>query len=87
MDAEKLNVDMFVQYAYSGRPLLVKNAAKKWKALDSFSFKFFQDLYEVFGYTPFDIDTKDCQFFRWKSKQKHNFLNLQVIPYLSKSLF
>ena len=66
----------FAKYAYSGRPLLVKNAAKKWKALESLNFQFFRDLNEEFAYTPFDVD--HCQIFRWKSKEKHNFQDLQV---------
>ena len=70
----------FAKYAYSGRPLLVKNAAKKWKALESLNFKFFRDLNEEFAYTPLDVD--HCQIFRWKSREKHNFLDLQVLMLL-----
>ena len=66
-EAEKLKEDIFVQYAYSGRPFLVKNAAKNWKALDVFTFEFFRDL-----------RPKDCQFFPYKRKETQYFQALKV---------
>ena len=73
-----MNTDLLKKYALAGRPLLVKNAVKNWKALDSFKFEFFRDIYDHFGSKPFDIALEECQFFRWKSKDKHNFLHMSV---------
>jgi hypothetical protein len=34
IDGGNMNVDLFVEkYAYSGKPLLVKNATNNWKAM------------------------------------------------------
>ena len=86
VDVSMLNVDIFLnEYAYSGRPLLIKNAAKNWKAMEKFNFEFFKDLYAGLPNTPVlynGVDgygSKDCQFFAWKSEGKHHLNNLQVI--------
>jgi len=33
-------------YAYSGRPLLVRNATNWWPATEAFTFTFFREIYE-----------------------------------------
>jgi hypothetical protein len=33
-------------YAYTGRPLLVRNATNWWPASEAFTFTFFRDIYE-----------------------------------------
>ena len=64
------------KYAYSGRPLLVKNATYDWKAMNSFNFEFFRDLYEDLQSPVLDNEEEGCQFFAWNFKE---FKNLQVI--------
>ena len=78
IDAANLNVDIFVdKYAYSGRPLLVKNVTKKWKAMDSFNFEFIRDLYKGLD-DPWSMDPTKCQFFTYKTEGHHHFEKLQV---------
>ena len=81
------------KYAYSGRPVLIKNAAKNWKAMEKFNFEFFKDLYAGLPNTPVlynGVDgygSKDCQFFAWKSEGKHHLNSLHVIMPLKKLNF
>ena len=69
IDVKKLKKDNFVEYAYSGRPLMIKNAAKKWKALNIFTLNFFQDLNakdqpnDLWDAIPPEI----CEFFPYNS--------------------
>ena len=86
IDAADINADIFVEkYAYSGRPLLVKNATNEWIAMSSFNFEFFRDLYEDLE-SPIiyeDQDDADCQFFAWNSEGKAHYRNLKVNDNLS----
>ena len=46
IEGGNMNEAFFVdKYAYSGRPLLVKNATYDWKAMNSFDFEFFRGEY------------------------------------------
>ena len=49
-------------YATSGKPLLVKNGAKDWKAMNSFSFEFFRDLQNHAHEYEDNFYVKECQF-------------------------
>uniref|UniRef100_A0A336MQ43 CSON002439 protein n=1 Tax=Culicoides sonorensis TaxID=179676 RepID=A0A336MQ43_CULSO len=56
------------RFAYSGAPVIVKDAAKNWTATEVFSFDYFRDLYLA----ALD-DTKNkanCQFFPYKTEFK-----------------
>jgi len=45
--ASEINPSIFRErYAYTGRPLLVRNATNWWPAVEAFTFNFFRDLYE-----------------------------------------
>lgn len=62
-----ISLEQFKQrYAYSGTPVLVKDATSDWQAMTSFSFLFFKELYN-------DIDgalesvEEECQFFPYKT--------------------
>lgn len=52
-------------YAYSGRPVVIKNALTNWTALNVFSYEFFRDLY-----TKEASSTRShrCQFFPYKTE-------------------
>ena len=77
IDNGNMNVDLFVEkYAYSGKPLLVKNATNNWEAMTSFNFEFFRDLYEDLQSPVLDNEEEGCQFFAWNFKE---FKNLQVM--------
>ncbi|KAK0172176.1 hypothetical protein PV328_005525 [Microctonus aethiopoides] len=54
-------------YAYSGRPVVVTDATKNWKAMTEFSYLFFKNLY--LG------QSANCQFFPYKTE----FKNLQDV--------
>ena len=73
---QDMNEDLFMErYAYSGRPLLVKNATNEWSAMDTFDFEFFRDLFEDLNSPVLDNEEEDCQFFAWDFKE---FSNVQV---------
>lgn len=52
------------KYAYTGVPLLVKNGASNWTAINTFSFEFFKELYSN------TYQNKDEKFKRKKFKKK-----------------
>ena len=55
------------KYAYSGVPVLVKGATANWSAMTTFSFHFFQKLYnETEG--ALKAVENDCQFFPYKTE-------------------
>ena len=60
IDASNLYFDLFMdEYAYSGKPLQVKNITSQWKAMKSFDFEFFQNLYSSLE-NPSILDKKQC---------------------------
>jgi hypothetical protein len=77
INSDEMTREVFEKiYAYSGRPVLVKNAtADNWKAGSTFNFEFFRDLYEDLNSPVLDNKASDCQFFAWDFKE---FESLQV---------
>lgn len=76
IDALDLDKDLFAaKYAHSGRPVLVKNATTTWRAMGTFDFEFFRDLYEDLDSPVLRNELQDCQFFAWDFKE---FNNVQV---------
>ena len=75
IDGGNMNVDLFVEkYAYSGKPLLVKNATNNWKAMttvrimsfrqdnnDKFSVKFLMFVLISFFQPSLKSDLKEVQ--------------------------
>ena len=57
------------EYAYSGRPVIITDAARNWTALKTFSFDYLKSIYNkdspVFSE---DGQNKGCQFFPYKTK-------------------
>ena len=67
-----LSYQIFDQiYARSGRPLVVRNATKKWRAMQEFSFDFFSELYKNLS-SPALTGDDDCQFFSWDFSEFRN---------------
>ena len=61
-----LTAEKFVnEYAYSGRPLVVKDATENWTAVEVFSFKYFQ---EIYGDKALNVTEDECQFFPYKTE-------------------
>ena len=77
IDAINLNAHTFEEkYAYSGRPLLIKNAANNWKAMVALNFEFLQKLNSIQFMNEDDeeINFQECQFFGYNGP----FKNLKV---------
>ena len=63
-----LTKDEFVEkYAYTGRPVLIRNGSKNWTASSHFSFEFFKNIYPQNSPILQSAD-KDCQFFPYRTK-------------------
>ena len=58
-------------YARSGRPLVVRNATKNWRAMEEFSFNFFSNLYKNLS-SPVLTGEEGCQFFAWDFSEFRN---------------
>ena len=77
-----LTKEEFVQkYAYTGRPVLIRNGSKRWSALSHFSFKFFKNIYPENSPVLESVD-KDCQFFPYRT----NFESLGEVFNMSESM-
>lgn len=66
--------NMEISYLTPARPVVITDGAKDWLAINTFSFKFFRDLYQ--GYSKFS-----CQFFPYKTE----FRSLQEALNMSES--
>ncbi|KAI4493166.1 hypothetical protein M0802_009583 [Mischocyttarus mexicanus] len=69
----------FEPYAYSSKPIIIKNATSHWPASKIFSFEFFQNLYEHIDGTYESIE-EESQFLQFNS----NFNNLREVFAMSK---
>lgn len=71
-----INPDDFEEkFAYNGNVVVVTDATMNWTAVDVFNFWFFKELYEKEDPKQ---KTRDCQFFRYKTKFKHLFEAFQM---------
>ena len=76
----KLSEEEFVeQYGYSGRPLVVTDAAKNWSALELFNFTFFKRLFQE-NKDAYKINEDECQFFPYNT----DFISLEQAFNMSK---
>lgn len=64
----------FEPYAYSSRPMVIKNAAVHWPARKVFSLYFFKNLYESID-GAYESVQEECQFLHFKS----NFASLKEV--------
>lgn len=55
------------RYAYSGRPVVIKDALVEWDATNAFSYAFFQRLYLVDKPVARWRSAQRCQFFPYKT--------------------
>ena len=64
--SEDMNRDLFKQrYDRTGRPVLVKNVSKHWKAVTEFNFEFFKNLYLELDSPVLLNENDDCEFLTW----------------------
>ena len=71
----------YEKYAYTGRPVLIRNGSKDWTALSHFSFEFFKNIYPKDSPVLQSVD-KDCQFFPYRT----NFESLGEVFNMSDSM-
>ncbi|XP_066603810.1 uncharacterized protein [Prorops nasuta] len=69
-----LTKDTFKPYAYSSKPIIIKNAANHWEASKIFNLKYFHNLYENINGAYESIE-EECQFLHFKS----NFTSLKDV--------
>ena len=63
-----LTKEEFVEkYAYTGRPVLIRNGSRNWTASSYFSFEFFKNIYPKDSPILQSAD-RDCQFFPYRTK-------------------
>ena len=55
------------KYAYTGVPVLIKEATKNWTAMETFNFEYFKKIYTEKEDT-LDVIDQDCQFFGYKTE-------------------
>lgn len=66
LEVEGMTKAEFLRLGYSDKPIVVRGATKRWKAMTAFSFAFFRDLYRnVSGALKNNRDY--CQFFKYKT--------------------
>ena len=64
--AEDMTQDLFLEkYENSGQPVLIKNAAKEWPALEKFGFEFFKNLYLNLSSPVLKNEVDECEFLSW----------------------
>lgn len=66
-------------YAYTGRPAVIIDAAKNWSALNTFNFEFLKALYDS-NDGAYQTNEDECQFFPYKT----NFTSLKAAFNMSK---
>lgn len=76
----ELSKEEFVsKYAYTGRPVVVIDAAKNWSAVDRFNFTFFKELFEK-NKDAYRVNEDECQFFPYRTE----FISLKQALNMSK---
>ena len=55
------------KYAYSGRPVVVIDAAMNWSATERFNFTFFKELFEK-NKEAYRVNEDECQFFPYNTE-------------------
>lgn len=59
--------EFIAKYAYSGRPVVITDAAKNWSAVGKFNFQFFKRLYSKNEEAAEENPDMGCTFFPYKS--------------------
>ena len=73
--ADHMTRDLFTEkYENSGQPVLIKNAAKDWPALEKFGFEFLKHLYLNLSSPALKNELDECEFLSWE----FDFKNLLV---------
>ncbi|XP_044268982.1 uncharacterized protein LOC123014135 isoform X2 [Tribolium madens] len=70
----------FAPYAYSSRPIIIKQAFLHWPAMKYFDFHFFKELYNSISDSYKSVD-EECQFLHFKS----NFISIRDVFEMSEA--
>ena len=71
----------FDRYAYTARPVIIRNGCTNWTALSQFSFEFFKNIYPSNSPVLQSMD-RECQFFPYRT----NFESLGHVFNMSQSM-
>lgn len=66
VELAEMTKEDFLRLGYSDKPIVVRGAAKRWKAMTVFSFAFFRELYRNVS-DSFKNNRDYCQFFKYKT--------------------
>ncbi|CAN8007367.1 unnamed protein product [Ixodes pacificus] len=67
VELEEMTKEDFLRLGYSDRPIVLRGAARRWKAMAVFSFAFFRELYRNVS-DSFKNNRDYCQFFKYKTE-------------------
>ncbi|KAG0416439.1 hypothetical protein HPB47_006401 [Ixodes persulcatus] len=67
VELEEMTKENFLRLGYSDRPIVLRGAARRWKAMAVFSFAFFRELYRNVS-DSFKNNRDYCQFFKYKTE-------------------
>ncbi|XP_064478941.1 uncharacterized protein LOC135392170 [Ornithodoros turicata] len=80
-ESENMTRELFLEIGYSDRPIILRGAAKNWKAMKTFNFSFFKAAYTTASSS---LKTNDeyCQFFQYKCNFEtlEDFFNMPDSP-------
>ena len=79
LDLYNCSKDEFSEFAYSSRPIVVRNAAQHWPAMKNFNFQFFKELFESVEGSYKSVE-EECQFLTFKTE----FLSLRDVFNMSE---
>lgn len=68
-ESESMTKETFLELGYSDRPIIIRGAARHWKAMQTFSYEFFKSVYANSS-TAIKTNDEYCQFFQYKSEFK-----------------
>lgn len=79
LSLQNISRENFAKFAYTSRPLVIRNAAAHWPAMKVFNFEFFKELFENIEGSYESVE-EECQFLTFKTE----FLSLKDVFNMSK---
>ena len=79
LNLQNCSREQFAKYAYTSKPLVIRNAASHWPAMKIFNFKFFKELFENIEGSYQSVED-ECQFLTFKTE----FISLKEVFNMSK---
>ena len=83
IDTKDMNTKLFIEkYALSGQPVLIKNAAKDWKAREFFDLDYFRKIHLDLDSPVLRNENKNCPMLAWNVPE---FPNVKVFIFYCKN--